>query len=147
MPIRKLALTIAMTVLVIASENALALDEGETAQRLPFASGGVGSGERDALDQRRDEFSLWVIAAAKGSGAYLAGTSVKITDNNGNVVLATSLAGPWLLARLEPGEYTVEATHLGQPLQRRTVIGANGQRKIVFYFDVPADALPRAEGH
>ncbi len=124
--------------------GATAMTAGDTAQGERFVSGGIATGERDALEQRRQEdFNLWVVTAAKGSGQFLAGVDVRITGPSGKPVLDTTLDGPWLLVDLEPGQYTVEASHDGQSVQKSTTIAAGDHREMNFYFDVKADVLPR----
>ena len=48
------------------ARGAAALTEGKTAQGERFMSGRIALGEREALDKRRPDFSLWVVTAAKG---------------------------------------------------------------------------------
>jgi hypothetical protein len=75
---------------------AMAMTTGQTARGGPFVSGGIGESEIVALDAQRDRYSLWVITAAKVSGAYLADVRVRITDEKKAVVLEHTMAGPWM---------------------------------------------------
>lgn len=95
------------------------------------------------MQAQRDRYSLWVITAAKGSGAYLADVNVRITDAGKKQVLEHAMAGPWLLVDLPPGRYEVEASFRGERHSRATRIEAGDRHQIVFYFDVPAETLPK----
>jgi len=141
----------AKTALVIASAvfsaTVMAASAGQTARGGAFVSGGIGEGEIVALDAQREKYSLWVITAAKVSGAYLADVRVRITDENKALVLEHTMAGPWMLVDLPLGRFTVEASYGGQAFSRATTIHPGDRHQMVFYFDVAADVLPTtAEG-
>jgi hypothetical protein len=137
-----LTATIALVLALGGPSGALAITQGTTAQGASFVSGGVGVGERNALERRKHDFNLRVVTAAKGSGAFLAGATVKITDRSGRTVLESTLDGPWLLVGLEPGEYTVVASHAGQRAQGSTTIRPGDHHEMILYLDVQADGLP-----
>ena len=140
---RWLACAGALLALAAAAPAAFAEASGRTALGGAYVSGGIGEGEIAALEAQRDKYSLWVITAAKVSGAYLADVRVRITDAKKAVVLDHTMAGPWLLVDLPLGRYEVEASYQGQSLTRPTTIHAGDRHQIVFYFDVPADVLPK----
>jgi hypothetical protein len=129
--------------LAAAAPAARAEASGRTALGGAYVSGGIGEGEIAALDAQRDRYSLWVITAAKVSGAYLADVRVRIVDAKKALVFDHTLAGPWLLVDLPLGRYDVEASYQGQTMTRPTAIHAGDRHQIVFYFDVPADVLPK----
>jgi hypothetical protein len=122
---------------------AMAMTTGQTARGGPFVSGGIGESEIVALDAQRDRYSLWVITAAKVSGAYLADVRVRITDEKKAVVLEHTMAGPWMLVDLPLGRFSVEASYGGQSFTRATTIHAGDRHQMVFHFDVAADVLPK----
>lgn len=122
---------------------AFAQTTGRTALGGVYVSGGIGEGEIAKLDAQRDKYSLWVVTAAKASGAYLADVRVRITDARKAVVLDHAMTGPWLLVDLPLGRYDVEASYKGQNMTRPTTIHAGDRHQMVFYFDVPADVLPK----
>lgn len=135
---RMLALAFAL----IAAAPALALGHGTSARGWAFADGGVGRTETETLQAEADRYSLWIITAARGSGAYLADVEVSISDETGTVVFEHRLDGPWLMINLPPGRFKVSA-HAGQETQKRiTTIHARDHHQMVFYFDVQADVLP-----
>jgi hypothetical protein len=138
----------ALAALAIASAafsvTATAMTTGQTARGGPFVSGGIGESEIVALDAQRDRYSLWVITAAKVSGAYLADVRVRITDEKKALVLEHTMAGPWMLVDLPLGRFTVEASYGDQTFTRATTIHAGDRHQMVFHFDVAADVLPKS---
>ena len=111
---------------------------GRTAQNLRFVAGGVGLDESEQIKALANGFSLTVVVAAT-SGAYLADTQVSIRNAEGQSVLDTHLASPYLLVELAAGRYDVEAVHNGIRQQRRILVGNNSRARVVFAFDVPVD--------
>lgn len=124
---------------------ACALERGVTIGGRAFVSGGIGLDEREALAQLRNEYSLRVATAVRGSGAYLAAVQVTIHDAAGRRVFEERPAGPILLVDLQAGRYTVEANRNGEIKRTTTTISANARREIYFYFDVAAEVLPKDE--
>ena len=141
--VRKFAPVLAALALAGAVFSATAMTTGQTARGGPFVSGGIGKSEIVALDAQRDRYSLWVITAAKASGAYLADVRVRVIDEKKAVVLEHTMAGPWMLVDLPLGRFTVEASYGGQSFTRATTIHAGDRHQMVFYFDVAADVLPK----
>jgi len=138
-------LTAALLALTAISAEA-AVVEGKTNDGRRYVAGGIGIEEVDMLRQEAPSFSLQLITAAR-TGAYLAGTQVRITGPGNNVVLDTTIDAPWLLVDLPGGNYTVRATNLGNTVERRLAIAPGKPQRIVLTFDAPVDregpTLPR----
>jgi hypothetical protein len=134
--------TLAMALALCAAQGAEALREGTTAQGGNFVTGGVGSGEREVLEVRKSYFSLSVLTAEKGSGAFLAGADVRIFDDDGRPILDLRLDGPWLLVGLKRGAYTVEMASGGATQRKTTTIHRGDHHEMVFYFEDVASAAP-----
>jgi hypothetical protein len=124
---------------------AVAMTDGKTAQGEPYVTGGIGTGELDSLEKQRGRFSLRVLTAAKGSGAFLADAMVKIVDASGKTVLETTADGPWLYVNLKPGDYKLTVTYRTQVKQQATRIHTGDRHEIFFYFDAAVDRLPKGE--
>ena len=140
------ALALALSLACIAAMPAVhAMVEGRTSQGGAFVSGGIDVGERDALAARRAQASLRITTAARGSGAYLADVQMRIVARDGATVLDTTLDGPWLLVDLAPGDYRVQAVEGTQSLERQVRIRAGAAREIVFYFEAPAESVPKGQ--
>lgn len=140
MTIHKATLSI-MLVLSLASGPAGALKRGDSADGRPFVSGGVGEGEIRTLEAELDNYSLWVITAARKSGAYLAAVPVRITAKNDRLIFEGTLEGPWLLIDLPPGQFSVEAKYKDQAQRKTTSIQEGDHHQMIFYFDAP-DIVP-----
>jgi len=75
---------------------------------LEYIAGGVGQGEREAIRKVQDNYDLKLVFA-NDDGNYLANVVVLITDSEGRELVHTVANGPWFLAELPQGEYTVSA--------------------------------------
>ncbi|MFN0161393.1 MAG: carboxypeptidase-like regulatory domain-containing protein [Burkholderiales bacterium] len=109
----------------------------------PVVSGGVGAEEIAALRQQRSRYTLHILTAARGSGAYLAGALVKVADERGALVLEAHADGPWMLLRLKPGEYRVTVSYGSATQASRTRITQGQTRELMFYFDETVERLPK----
>lgn len=116
-----------------------ALVEGKTNDGGRYVVGGIGTEEVDALRQEAPAFSLQLITAAR-TGAYLAGTHVRIVGPGANVVLDTTIEAPWLLVDLPGGRYTVRATYAGATVERRMTIAPGKPQRVVLHFNAAVDA-------
>jgi hypothetical protein len=105
----------------------------QTYQGVRFASGGIGLSGRDELRALSNQFNLRLMFAMQGSGNYLAGAQVRILNSRGAVVLDATSEGPYFLAQLPPGSYTVEVSALGQT-QRQTARIGQSQSRLNFFW-------------
>ena len=105
----------------------------QTHQGVRFASGGIGLSGRDELRALSPQFNLRLMFAMQGSGNYLAGAQVRILNSRGAVVLDATSEGPYFLAQLPPGSYTVEVSALGQTQQQTARIGQQQSRLNFFW--------------
>ncbi len=99
-----------------------------------YVSGGVGEGERAAIDALSGRFNLRLLFAMQGSGSYVADVQVSVRDSRGNLVLIAESNGPWFLAELPPGTYTVAAEALDQVQRQTARIGGPRQTRLNFYW-------------
>jgi len=98
--------------------------------KVTFVSGGIGLEQRAMLSQNEKDSNLKLVFT-EPQGSYLSDIGVTVTDRKGSVVLETSAAGPWLLARLEPGSYKVTVTD-SQGRQERMVNVGRDLRTVHF---------------
>jgi hypothetical protein len=121
---------------------ALAASPATAQQSVAVESGGASVESFDALTARASDYSLKLLLAAKGSGAYLADVDVTVRALPSNdLVLQHRTEGPLMLAALPSGRYRIE-THYSDVLpgaattiQRTVVVPRNGRRNVVIYFD------------
>jgi hypothetical protein len=111
-------------------------DASRVSAEVPAVAGGVGLDARAMLSsEARPEHDLKLVFALD-TGNYLADLAVKVTDANGRTVIDGVSDGPWLYAKLPPGNYTATAMYKGESVTRRFNIGSSGQR--IAYFRWPA---------
>lgn len=119
-----------------------ALTSGTTPEGVAYVCGGVGREETAQMRSQFGSYDLWVTTAAQRSGRWLADAQVRISDSHDRVVFDQRLDGPWLLVKLPPGSYRVEATsaaesgHEPQHQTKTTTVSARGLRQLIFYFDI-----------
>jgi len=100
-----------------------------------YVTGGVSDDERIEMQKSREQYSLWVMTAARKSGAYLSDVHLTITDSNKKVVFDAPIDGPWLFLDLPLGRYTIAATYKGETQHNVTTIHAGDHHQAIFYFD------------
>lgn len=98
---------------------------------ISHVSGGVGEDEVQAIKSMAGNFNLKLLMTSK-EGNYLSGVNVAIADQRGNKLLETVAEGPYLLAKLPPGNYRVTAAAQGQTRQQQVAVGGSGQREVRF---------------
>lgn len=103
---------------------------------ISFVTGGVGLGEREALMQQASQFNLKVVNTNR-SGAYTADARVSIINSSGHEVLNTQLDGPWLMAKLPPGRYTLNANDGQRTQTRKLSVAASGLSRVQFTWNEP----------
>lgn len=105
-----------------------------TDQGIRYTSGGVGESEREELRSIADRFNLRIMSAMQGGGEYLADLRVQISDANGNVVLSDTTKGPYFLAQIPPGTYTVSVSGRDQTQQQTIKIDGPRQTRLDLYW-------------
>jgi hypothetical protein len=105
-----------------------------------FVSGGVGTEEVATLSDEKKRYTLAILTAAKGSGAFLADVRIRISDEQSKLVLDTVMDGPWLLVDLPAGRYQIEASQNeasqnARAQKKAVAFSAGDHRQTVFYFD------------
>lgn len=132
-----LALLVSVAMAAVAQP---AIDRGQTSRGEPWLMGGVGQDEVAALRLARSGYSLSVQTAARRTGAFLADVHLRIEDAQGGALFDQDLSGPWLLVKLRPGPYTLQASRRGQVQAVRVDVPAQGLREQMFYFDTTGEA-------
>jgi len=105
-----------------------------------FITGGIGKDEAKAFEsaEKRFPLALEFVDHVGKRDEFLAGTDVKLTDAHGKTVLSATADGPFLLARVPAGRYTVAATHDSKTMTRHIVVGAKAGQPIVFEWKASA---------
>lgn len=101
---------------------------------ISYLSGGIGQTEANAIKHvaKRYPLELEFVLKAKPKDEYLADVKVNIKDAHDKVVLDTTADGPFLLAQMPAGKYTISADRHGKMEQRRVEIAAKEHQRLVF---------------
>jgi hypothetical protein len=85
-----------------------------------FLSGGVGKDESDAILQAANSWPLMLelSQAAAPRAEYISDVQITIRDKSGNTVLDMNAEGPYVLVKLPPGRYSLDATYESKTLHR-----------------------------
>ncbi len=102
----------------------------QNAHNVRYVSGGVGASERARLEATQGDYNL-KIEMAKTQGFYIANAGVVIRDANGAEILKAVSDGPLFMVQLDPGTYTVEATHESETKSQKVTVGNAGQKKVM----------------
>ncbi|KWI73467.1 carboxypeptidase-like regulatory domain-containing protein [Burkholderia ubonensis] len=132
----RFAIAAALAVGVAAgATGAYAQSDGLPAARqqgdVSFVSGGVGQDESTAFQRNEAAWPLALRFTGAG-GEFLADVHVRITDAKGAEVLKTDAHGPYMLVKLPPGRYTVQASYQGKGETRSVTVTAKGGVKQAF---------------
>jgi hypothetical protein len=98
-------------------------------------TGGIGEGQSSAMETEGKHWPLTLEFATKdhAKSDFAADVKVMVRDAKGHTVLQTTSSGPFLLARLDPGNYTVEATFGGKTLQQKVEVGKAPTRHLFLW--------------
>jgi hypothetical protein len=100
---------------------------------VPYVSGGVGDDERQQMEKMAADYPLQLLFATKGSpNEFLAGVTVQIKDKDGKLVLDTVSKGPYLLAKMPAGKYSVSADNDGVVKRQDVQIAGTRTQRLVF---------------
>ena len=105
-----------------AAENppSIVITEGKTAQGFPYLYGGVGSDERDIMEEKGKAYNLKLSFAARG-GAFLSDVKLVIADKKSGEIVSLVTDGPLFFIQLPPGNYTVSATFRNETKEIRAL--------------------------
>ena len=106
---------------ILTGATAMTASAGE----ITHVSGGIGAAEQQQLEAREREFNLKLVFALN-EGNYVAGVNVGVTDGKGRTVVEDVADGPFFMAKLPAGNYTVAATYEGKTVTRKLQVGSKG---------------------
>ena len=129
------ALMIRPAFAVPAQEGPMApLPAEKIAGQVQYVTGGVGHEEAEAFRHAQRDYSLALEFGnqAKPRAQFTAGVNVLIRDARGDTVLDAVSDGPFLLARLPAGRYTIRATQNGRTLDRVATVAGGKSTHVAF---------------
>lgn len=98
-------------------------------------SGGIGVGEAAAIQAQARNWPLTLEFAVRdhAKSNYAANVNVVVRNAKGDTVLKTTAQGPFLLARLSPGQYMIQASLDGKTLQQKVTVGHQPARHLFLW--------------
>jgi hypothetical protein len=119
--------------------EAVPLPEVQTSGSVSFVTGGIPYEQLPAFHAARNQFPLNIEVYERDGNrnAFTAEADVRVINaKSGDVVLETKTAGPYLWAKVPPGQYKVETTLNGKVKESRvSVNGSRTARTIVVFPD------------
>lgn len=114
---------------------AMAQPRIHTENGIEYMSGGVGSDESAEMKSLSAKWPATLEFAVQdhGKADFAAGVRVKVLDHHGKTVLDDVVAhGPFMMARLSPGTYRVQASLDGKTLTRTLTVSPGNHAKATF---------------
>ncbi|HKO10130.1 MAG TPA: carboxypeptidase-like regulatory domain-containing protein [Alphaproteobacteria bacterium] len=85
---------------------------------ITFVSGGISIEEREAMKAMEGSYNLRLLFVAQDSGEYLWGVKVQLMDREGKTLLEAVSDGPYFLAQVSPGRYTIVVEDAGRAIRK-----------------------------
>ena len=102
---------------------------GSTVQHGPggtdYLNGGVGDEERASMTARQREFPFKVVMSGTG-GEFVVAERLSVSTPQGELLVIRD-AGPIVMIKLQPGQYTLEATWKGKTERRSVRLASSAQ--------------------
>lgn len=112
----------AAVVAMLGSAHAPAQENVITHNNVSFVSGGVGVDSEERLKAREKEFNLKLLFTLV-EGNYVADVNVVVKDAAGRTLIEHRADGPFFLAKLPAGPYSVAVTYEGRAQSRTIKVG------------------------
>jgi len=120
---------------VLASE-AVPLPETRTSGDVSYVTGGIPYEQIPAFTQARGQYSLNIEVYEKdgAKNGFSADAQVKLIDRKGAVVLDAKTDGPYLWAKVPPGQYRLQTTLAGKMKEQRVSVGNGKSTRAIVVF-------------
>ena len=114
-----------------------------------FVTGGVGRDESEAMKKegRAWPLLLELTQASAPRPEYISDVQITIKDKSGNTVLDATAEGPYMLIRLAPGKYSLDATYESATLHRDLKLEKGQNRKVVLVWPSQAGEARKGEAN
>lgn len=125
-----------------------------TQNDVTYVSGGVGEEQQEQMQALAGQgYTLKLVFAEKGTGAYVANVRVMIADKSGHTLLDATADGPSFFVQLPEGDYRVTAEHAGMRQTRTVHASPRAGSTMIYWTAEPGSApepasttAPHAEG-
>jgi len=108
---------------------------------MSYVTGGIPYEQIPSFQQARGQYSLniEVYEKAGAKNEFTADALVKLFDRSGNVVLDAKTEGPFLWAKVPPGQYKLQTTLNGKMKESRVAINSSGSTRAIVVFPKGTD--------
>lgn len=114
---------------------------------LPHVTGGVGDAEQAVMSARFGLYSYKLVNVKSGpEAAYVSNVHVVIVGDRGKKLLETTTDGPWLIANLTAGHYTIKATLDGVTKTRDFILHSDENQRMVIDWNPDSGVEESAKG-
>jgi len=134
-------LIVASSMAALGCAASYAQEQSKTSEGIAYVSGGVGDDSETRLSSMARDYNLKLVFTLN-EGNYLADVGVTITDARGKKVIDDISSGPFFLAKLAAGHYTVMASYEGKTQTRKISVGKSTQVAYLRWPSNPADDFP-----
>ena len=123
-------------------QNMSSLPAVHKSGQVEYLTGGVGSDQSTAIERASKRWPLTLEFAVKDKARadFAADVNTVVHDAKGHPVIQVDSAGPFLLAKLAPGRYYVDANRAAKTLHEKVVVKRGEPTKAVFVW--PAERTP-----
>jgi len=116
----------------------------QTQGSVSFISGGVGEDDSNRMKQMRADYPLELLFVTSGNpNQYLSDVKVQIAGGGGKVALDTVSTGPFLLAKVPPGRYTITADNQGSVKKQSVQVGSGKTQRVMFVWPRVEEQPPK----
>lgn len=98
-----------------------------TRDGIAYVSGGIGEDSQERLAAREREFNLKLVFTLV-EGNYVADVNVTVSNAGGSNIVEHVADGPFFMAKLPAGLYSVTATYEGRTVTRKVKVAAERLR-------------------
>ena len=126
---RRKFLLLACALVVAAPVVRAELPAAQSQGAVSWVSGGIGEGAAADFKAAQSHYALSIEMSRRAlpKNEYVSDADVKIVDAKGVAVLQTKADGPFMLVKLPPGTYRIEATLDGKTAKSRALkVGSKG---------------------
>jgi hypothetical protein len=112
------------------------IPETQRSQGIPFISGGVGEAESTAILAEAKQWPLLLELSQieNGRGMWIFGSQIKIMNSKSVVIFDAKAQGPYMLVKLDSGDYVIQASYQGVEQKRSISIKAGQPQKVSIFW-------------
>jgi hypothetical protein len=136
-PIHKSVIAATLGALMVGgafAQSAATLPPLHKSGQVEYLSGGIGKDEATAIESASKQWPLTLEFAVKDKkhADFVANVDLVVRDAKGHTALQTTSDGPFLLAKLAPGHYSVDATLADKRLHQTVLVTPGRPAMAVF---------------